>query len=136
MQDVTTRIAVLHAEELPLVYELAVALCGPQAPHEPMRATRTILAHAEARTCFLVVQALQELAAARAAYDDRREYLWGLLCNHLFVSSKLVPESPRWQRTMLFAAVICQRLDQWEAEVWPPPAWPQVEWAAPHRVEG
>ncbi|MGQ9927826.1 MAG: phosphotransferase [Chloroflexaceae bacterium] len=136
VQDVTTRIAVLHAEELPLVYELALALCGPQAPCEPMRATRAILAHAEARKCFLVVQALQELAAARAAYDDRREYLWGLLCNHLFVSGKLVPESVRWQRTMLFAAVICQRLDRWEAAAWPPLAWPQVEWAAPQSLEG
>lgn len=136
VQDVTTRIAVLHAEDLPLVYELAVALCEPQAPHEPMRATRAILAHGEARKCFLVVQALQELAAARAAYDDRREYLWGLLCNHLFVSSKLAPESARWQRTMLFAAVICRRLEQWDATAWPPPAWPQVEWAAPQRVDG
>jgi len=131
IQDLTTRIAVLRTEDLPLVYELAVALCGPQAPREPMLVTRAILAHSEARKCFLVVQALQELAAARAACDDRREYLWGLLCNHLFVSSKLEPQSARWERTMLFAAVICQRLEQWQSATWPPPAWPQVEWAAP-----
>ncbi len=126
IQDLTTRIACFGDDDLPLIYELAVAICVPERPNEPMQPTAALLSHPEARKLFEVVQELQLLAAERAQYDDRREYLWGLLCNHLFVASKLPPESPRWLRTMLFAAVICQRLDRWDRSSWMPVDWPAI----------
>lgn len=131
IQDLATRVARLSADELPLVYELAVAVCSPAQPRQAMRSTPAIAAHPEARKLFGVVQELQLLAAERAQYDDRREYLWGLLCNHLFVASKLQPESPRWLQTMLFAAVICQRLKRWNRSDWLPDNWPPVAFVDP-----
>lgn len=131
VQDLMARIAEFHAAELPLVYQLAVAICGPRGPDEALRPTRAILGHPEARKLLEVVQFLQTKAFQRAQYDDRREYLWGLLCNHLFVSTKLPVEGPRWTRAMLYAAVICERLEHWAEPEWPPASWPQVEWAAP-----
>ncbi|NTU79897.1 MAG: phosphotransferase [Chloroflexales bacterium] len=113
-QDLSTRIAALDADDLPLIYDIALAIAAPRSPDEPMRPTQAILAHPEAYKLFQILEELQRLALLRTQYCDRREFLWGLLCNHLFVASKLDEASPRWARTMLYAAVICHRLDHWD----------------------
>jgi ActR/RegA family two-component response regulator len=122
IQDVLTRIAHFAERDLPVFYELAVALCAPSAPAEPMRLTVAIQQHAEALKAFRVVQELQNLAQALARYDDRREYLWGLLLNNLFVVTLLTEEDPRRTRTLLLASVICARLSRWNRPDWPPTA--------------
>lgn len=128
VQDILTRLASIKSDELTVLYELVVALCEPHQPHHAMHATRTILDHAEAKKAFDVVQTIQKLAAKRASYTDRREYLWGLLLNSLFVATLLPIEDPRREKTLLVASVICGRLDRGAQTDWPPANWPRVEW--------
>jgi ActR/RegA family two-component response regulator len=130
IQDVLTRLARFEDRDLPIFYELAVALCGPSTPAEPMRPTAAIQNHPEALKAFQVVQELQNLAHERARYNDRREYLWGLLLNNLFVVTLLTEEDPRRARTLLLAGVICARLSRWNRPDWPPRDWPPVSYMA------
>lgn len=139
VQDILTRAALFGPADLPLVYDLAVAICAPQHPGRPMRSTARIEAHPEARKALRVVAGLQRLAVDLARYSDRREYLWGLLFNHLFVLARLHEHrsTPRYQHTALMASVICRRLSGWgPAAPWPPPGWPPVDWVDPEREGG
>lgn len=134
IQDIMTRIAAFRIEDALVVYDLAVALCEPYRTHQGMRPTTRILAHPEASKAFEVVRDLQLLAIEHARFEDRREYLWGLLFNHLFVLSRIAQyvSSPRYQHTLLMASVICERLSRWSPEAaWPPKGWPEVQWPAP-----
>ncbi|PDW01897.1 hypothetical protein, partial [Candidatus Viridilinea mediisalina] len=66
--------------------------------------------------------------------QDRREYLWSMLLNHLFVLSRLQPaqDPTRYQHTLLLASLICKRLDRWSPGAsWPPTRWPEVQWRNP-----
>lgn len=123
IQDILTRIAQFTLQDQPVVYDLAIALCEPSTPDQPMRLTERILAHPEAYKAFHVVQALQKLAAEIGRYADRRELLWGLLFNNLFVLSRIqdYTSGVRYQHTLLMASVICSRLNKWSATApWPP----------------
>jgi hypothetical protein len=94
-----------------------------------MPLTAAIRDNAEALKAIEVVRGLQALAYERAQYDDQREYLWGLLLNNIFVLTLLPEGGGRQVRTLLFASVICGRLDQWERRgTWPPHDWPAVAW--------
>ncbi|NTW00478.1 MAG: response regulator [Oscillochloris sp.] len=138
IQDILTRIAQFKVDDTLVVYDLAIALCAPQRPNQSMRPTARILAYPEAGKAFHVVQALQKIAADRVRYDDRREYLWGLLFNHVFVLSRIQPHvaSPRYQHTLLMASVICERLNRWPREApWPPEGWPEVQWVEQPQIE-
>lgn len=133
IQDLSTRVAWVRGAidsrpDLPLIYNLAVAWCKPDEPAAPLPLTRLIAADAAASKLHDVVQGLARLARERAHYEDQRELLWGMLLNNLFVANRLQPGSDRWLRTMLFAAVICGRLESWEQPQWPRPEWPQVDW--------
>lgn len=133
IQDLSTRVAwALDGQDtgpdLLLIYELAVAWCAPDAPGQPLPWTDWIAADAAAAKLHEVVHELRLLAHRLTHYVDQRELLWGLLLNHLFVEARLWRGSERWLRTVLFAAVICGRLERWGRGPWPPPEWPQVQW--------
>jgi DNA-binding NarL/FixJ family response regulator len=119
IQDILTRLANFTEDELPVLYDLAVVLCEPRAPGERIRLTPTIANHPVAHKAFLVVEALQKLAYKQTRYQDRREYLWGLLFNNLFVVTMLPETDLRRTRTLLLAGVICSRLDYWDRSPWP-----------------
>lgn len=127
IQDILTRIALFDDNQLPVLYELAVALCDSDHPSKPMCPTSTIMADAEARKAFLVVRDLQQLAYNCTRYEDQREYLWGLLLNSLFVARLLEKQQdPRRNRTLLVASVICARLERWDRSKWLPRNWPSI----------
>lgn len=130
IQDIVTRIARFDPPDFLVLYEFAVALCEPSATNQQMRLTHAIQQHAEAHKAFQVVQELQNLAYKLAGYEDRREYLWGLLLNNLFVATLLPKEEIRRTRTLLFASVICGRLGRWKRPDWPPRDWQEVKWVA------
>ncbi|GAB4195772.1 MAG: hypothetical protein OHK0022_12740 [Roseiflexaceae bacterium] len=131
IQDLLTRAARFTLTDLPVFYELAVAICTPIRPDQPMQTTQAIEEHPEARKAFAVVQDLQLLAAQRTQYTDRREYLWGLLLNSLFVVRLLNEDEPRREITLLLAAVICDRLARWNKRDWRPKDAPPLNWITP-----
>lgn len=131
VHDILTRLSRIEPKDTLVLYELAVALCQPQAPEVKMRSTTAIHKHTAARRAFEVIQGIQELAYSRAHYEDRQEYLWGLLLNSIFMATILKEQNeldPRYTRTLLVASVICGRLDSWYSNNWPPSDWPQVDW--------
>ena len=135
IQDLLTRAARFSLADLPVFYELAVAICTPIRPDQRMQMTQAIKDHPEAHKAFAVVQDLQLLAATRTQYTDRREYLWGLLLNSLFVVRLLDQEQDTTRReiTLLLAAVICDRLACWGKQDWRPKDSPPLNWIAPGR---
>ncbi|HEU4324361.1 MAG TPA: CHAT domain-containing protein [Roseiflexaceae bacterium] len=135
IQDLLTRAARFSLADLPVFYELAVAICTPIRPDQRMQMTQAIKDHVEARKAFAVVQDLQLLAARRTQYTDRREYLWGLLLNSLFVVRLLDQEQDvtRQELTLLLAAVICDRLARWGNRNWRPKDSPPLNWIATRR---
>jgi ActR/RegA family two-component response regulator len=128
IQDVITRLVDVGDEDLALCYELAAALCVPATPDEAMPVTRAILDQPGAAKAHRVAQALLDVAAHGVHSGDHRELLWGILLDSLFVYRVVPPEAPRWRRTLLLAAVICQRLDTWPNPDWLPADWPSPAW--------
>lgn len=127
-QDILTRIAHLGADDLPVVYDLAVGLCAPATPDQPAQLSERVRQHREANRAFRVVSEIQQLASRHTRYDDQREYLWGLLINCLFVLTLLPVTDRRYTVTRLLAAVICGRLERWGG-MWPLRGWPR--WKQP-----
>jgi CheY-like chemotaxis protein len=110
IQDILTRIARFEERDLPVFYELAMTICAPRRPDEPMRLTKAIRSHPEAHKAFELTQQIQQLAYKHTHYTDQREYLWSLLLNCLFVVRRLPDANPRCVRTLVLAGVICRRL--------------------------
>jgi hypothetical protein len=128
IQDIVTRLA--QIDDLSVLYALVVAICAPTQPNMPMRLPVLVQQHEHASKAFWVVQGLQELAYACTQYEDRREYLWGLLLNNLFAMTLLQDQAnlARYRRTQLFASIVCTRLQRLN-RAWPPTTWPSIEWA-------
>lgn len=109
------------------LYALAVAVCTPHTPTDSLPLFVAVQQHGESLKAFGVLQAVLRLTIERAQYEDQRELLWGLLFNNLFVTTLLPPDDPRLPRTLLFASILCHRLDQWGRADWRPDEWPQLE---------
>lgn len=123
IQDIVTRIARFTADDLRVFFELAVAICTPRSRNEAMIPSQGIIAHPVAFKTFQVVQKLQIMAQQYTRYEDRREYLWGLLLNNLFVMNLLPEHDPRYLRTRILAALICHRLEYWQRSDWSVDEW-------------
>lgn len=132
IQDIVTRIAQFEEGDLPVLYALAVAICRPDRPDVEMDMPVAVREHAEARKAFEVVQRLLKIAVELAHYRNRRELLWGLLLNSLFVATLLSEDEadPRRTRSLLLASVICYRLERWGQDAWLPPELPRVEFTS------
>lgn len=131
IQDILTRAAQFGDADVLVVYDLAVAVCQPSHPGQKMQLTERIQHSPDALKVFRVVQGLQQLAADLAHHGDQREYLWGLLLNHLFVLARISdqPHMIRYRHTALMASVICKRLEVGlRHRPWPPASWPAVSW--------
>lgn len=128
IHDIATHLSQIKKEELPLLYELAVAICEPRRPNQPLRPTALIASDPRTLKALQVIERIQQLAVERTSYSDQRELLWGLLLNSLFVSTVVPEDRGRYRKTLLLASVICGRLDHWDDSAWPPPDWPPVSW--------
>lgn len=138
IHDIVTHLSQIKKEELSLLYELAVAICAPRTPDQPMRPTQRMRQHPKALIALQVIWRIQQLARERAWYTDQRELLWGLLLNSLYVATIVPEHRGRYFKTLLLASVICGRLSHWDSAEWPPPGWPPVDWpdgAAPGGAE-
>ncbi|MFN8488960.1 MAG: phosphotransferase [Caldilineaceae bacterium] len=114
-QDILTRLARFEPQELPIFYELVSALLKPVSPQEPLEMPEAIKAHPEACKAFHVVCGLREIAARQCDYQDNQAYYWGVFLDAIFMTTKLDAQRAdgRWERTLLLASLLCQRLEQW-----------------------
>lgn len=126
-QDIVTRLAPLD-KEMPIQYDLAVALCAPHSTRQRLRPTVAIMRHPGAHLAFRLLQQLNRLAHRIAGHMDYREYLWSLLLDSLYVCTLVPADDPRYERSLLLASVACGRLERWGEKAWPPPDWPPVIW--------
>ena len=73
-----------------------------------------------------VIAVLRGLAFELTGEINTQNYIWGLLFNSLFRASLLQSSTPdliHKQRILMFASILCHRLDHWD-ETWPPKEWP------------
>lgn len=110
-----------------LLYALSVAFCMPQQPGDSMPLYAIVRDHPQGMKAFGMLNDLLRLAAERAQYEDRQELLWGVLFNNLFVTTLLSPDDPRLSRTLLFASILCARLQQPNRSDWLPANWPALK---------
>lgn len=75
-----------------------------------------------------VIGGIRKLARAVTGEADAYTYLWGLLLNTLFRAT-LYPSPPPYPpvilRSLMFASILCHRLDHW-GQAWPPDEWPNL----------
>ena len=129
-QDILVRLTSLDTVDLPLFYELIIALTKPSRATESFTPTHAIHSHDETHKAFTVIIELRKLAADLCSHADNREYYWGLLLDALFISAVLdeAEDALLWQRSMLMASIVCSRLAHWECTEWPLKAWSPVNW--------
>lgn len=124
--DIIFRLTSSTAIDLNIFYEFCVGLTQSTQPYEKLEIPRRIVAFSELYKAFQVIQQLRVFAIRNVEYEDQREYHWGLLLNILqFYNENAFDIS---QHALLFASLLCQRLDEWNESLWPPKSWPQVEW--------
>jgi hypothetical protein len=125
-QDIVTRLLPLDEEGVNEFFQFALALTAPRTPSNPLRLPEPLRPSAEFTKAAEVIAGLRKMAANVTHFMDMREYYWGLLLDALLGSSLAQKDSPQGNRSMLLAAVIANRLENWN-EQWPP------DWARWHR---
>lgn len=124
-QDIVTRLMPLGEGELDEFLQFALMLTGPRTPPDVLRLPESLRHLPEAAKAVEVIAGLRKMAANVTLFIDMREYYWGLLLDSLLGSSLAQKDSPQKSRSMLFAAVVAHRLENWNAQ-WPP------DWARRH----
>jgi hypothetical protein len=73
------------------------------------------------------ISMLRSLAVQHTGINDAREYVFGLLFNMIFRATIARNKDPHKgpHQALMFASIICHRLDHWD-ELWPPPEWGQL----------
>lgn len=110
--DIYTRLAAHHLDWQTLE-ELATALVAPTQPEQPANATLMLSVYPEATKALTIINAVRQLALEVTPYTDQREYLWALLLDALYVASVRPIDAQQRQRALLYASVICERLQSW-----------------------
>ena len=113
--DILTRLAAPGCADPVAYHDLAIVLAGPAEPQAPIQPLPGTSLDPETTKALTTIQGLRTLAHEVIGIEDQREYLWGLLLDALFVA--LLHEKPTLQqdRALILSAVLCQRLEQWEA---------------------
>lgn len=107
---------------------LAIALANPKRARDEYRSASKYVAGVQSKKAFDVVLGLREIAEQLTGFTGYREYYWGLLLDAVFVAT-LTPDetqqssTPRSEeihrkRALIYGAVICSRLENWN-EKWP-----------------
>lgn len=115
-QDILTRVARFEPQELPVFYELVRALIKPTGPQEPLEMPKELETHLEACKAFHVIRGLRQIAAQQCDQQDYQAYYWGVFLDAIFMTTKLDANRTdgRWERTLLLASLLCQRLEAWK----------------------
>lgn len=125
-QDIVTRLLPPGEGGLDEFFQFALALTAPRTLSDPLRLPEAPRPSAEVTKAAEVIAGLRKMAANVTLFTDMREYYWGLLLDALLGSSLAQKDSPQRNRSMLLAAVISHRLENWSGR-WPP------DWARLHR---
>ncbi len=131
--DILVRLSDFQSDDVHDIFDLILILLtkDPLADSSP-----SAILSEKARKTYSVIRCLRTLAGEFVDSSDWRPYFWGLLLNTAFrttlleakftehsvnpeEASKLKQEQ---QFTMLFGALICRRLDEWD-KPWPPHEW-------------
>ena len=111
--DIYTRLADSFLE-WDTLYELTTILVAAPQPDSFLQPTLMLSMHPEATKALAVIQAVRQLAATVAPYEDQREYLWALRLDALYVASVRSIDRRQRQRAILFASMISERLSTWD----------------------
>jgi DNA-binding NarL/FixJ family response regulator len=128
--DIRLRLLPLKAKELELAYQLDLLLLEPdhprQLPHWQDIPGASKRAQAELRKAFDAICELRRLAYEQIHFTEMQEYYWAMLMETLFsVLRNYADWTDRsaarlaYQRALLAAALLCERLSHWLAP-WPP----------------
>lgn len=137
VQDLLTRIVACHALPKPVdiqrCYQLFMAVCiSTQLAVIPTKCIPEDFVHAELFMRGLhFARDMQTLIRVVMRCVDIREYYWSLLLNNVYVAELIGEDNPRWQPTMLFASILCTRLEEiavHNTHLWPPSDWPAITW--------
>jgi hypothetical protein len=124
--DIISRLANLETGDFRSFYQL----CIWAASHRSLEVSQSpILKNTpKLEKAVMVIRRLRCLANGISPDKDTRPYLWGLLLNALFRVSLATSGPPYPQetlRSLMFASILCHRLDHWN-EDWPPSDWPPL----------
>jgi len=131
--DIRLRLLPMTQAHLPLAYHLDSLLLAPRYPDQipgwvdiPSTDGKVL---AEFRKAFDVINTLRKLAFQISGFHSMKEYYWALLMETLFSVTRNYSD---WEnreaaalarhRATLSAALICERLADWEGP-WPPAKW-------------
>lgn len=114
-------------EQYPLstFYVLVLACIDPS----PERATHFADLHMgeDFAKAYVLINELRQIAEDKVMYTDRREYLWAILLEAIFVNLILPEDDPRRSRLQFLAGIICSRLNGWGQPSWIPIDWPTIK---------
>jgi DNA-binding response OmpR family regulator len=108
--DIITRLAPFSDEDPALFYRFARAIAAPEGLGSPFRADARLPDSAEIRKALEIIAGLRGLARELTHVEDVREYLWGLLCDAVFVASLTAEGSVQRERALVLGAAVSERL--------------------------
>lgn len=124
-QNIVTRLIELPENDLSLFYRIAVLLTRPILFSDPLVVPEYLEKDKEVKKDLEVIKGLRSIAKKVTGYEDMHEYYWGLLLDTSFGLVLSETHSPRWWRSLLFASILCTRLNEWGRR-WPPAIWPSL----------
>lgn len=137
VQDTLTRLVPyrdqLITPDLHQCYLLYTAVClSIQIGLIPLKSIPQSLSQADiyVRGIFFAHD-MQKIVCEVMKCIEIREYYWALLINNLFVAELIGESDYRWEPTMLFASILCARLEQINTHtsyLWPLAGWPSIVW--------
>ncbi len=128
--DILTRLVPIPQDDLSGFCRLCLAAVEPLELTTASEPVTRSLSGSQARKPLEVIRRLRRLAHKATGYADSQEYAWGLLLDALYTASLPSTSPSQKTRTLLLGAVLCDRLQHWGAEDWPPPDWLQVRLGA------
>ena len=123
--DILTHLVPPPQDDISGFFRLYIAAVEPLELAAVSESLPRSLSGSQARKPLEVIRRLRRLAHKATGYADSQEYAWGLLLNALYTASLPSTTPSQKTRAILLAALLCDRLQHWVAEDWPPPDWPQ-----------
>ena len=113
--DIYTRLAADSFLDWEILHELATILVASPQPSSILQPTLMLSIYSEATKALAVINEVRQLAVAVTPYADQRQYLWAVLLDALYVASMRSIDERQRQRALLYAAIICERLDNFHS---------------------
>jgi len=118
-EDIIVRLAAISDDPPELFTRFIMNLLAPKSPLEEYSGAMDAELSPETQKALRVICGIRQLAFQVSAFQDMREYYWGLLLDSLFGALLVKPNFPRYKRILTLAALLCERLQSWD-KPWPP----------------